>query len=136
MRDIFDVQDEITLAVVAALKVSLLGERKAAVLKHQTNNTEAYHLYLKGRYCWFKNTPEEFVKSREFFQRAVEADPDYALGYSGLAYFYGFASSWGMMPPAKGWPSMETAILKARELDDNEGFMDLQVNRLPRPPVN
>jgi tetratricopeptide (TPR) repeat protein len=118
MRDIFDVQDEITIAVVAALKVSLLGKVKAAVLKRHTDNTEAYHLYLKGRYYWFKPTPEEFRKSCEFFQRAVEVDPLYALGYCGLAYFYGFASSWGMMPPTQGWPRMEAAITKAQELDD------------------
>jgi serine/threonine-protein kinase len=118
MRDIFDVQDEITVAVVDALKVSLLGEEKAAVLKRHTENTEAYHLYLKGRFYWFKPMPEDFRKSCEFFQRAVEADPFYALGYSGLAYFYGFASSWGMMLPTQGWPKMEAAILKAQELDD------------------
>lgn len=117
MRDIFDVQDEITLAVVEALKGNLLGTKKTAALKRQTENTEAYHLYLKGRYYWFKSTPEEFRKSREFFQRAVEADPSYALGHAGLAYFYGFASSWGMMPPLEGWPKMEAAILKAGELD-------------------
>jgi tetratricopeptide (TPR) repeat protein len=119
MRGIFDVQDEITIAVVDALKVKLLGREKAAVLKKRhTDNTEAYHSYLKGRYYWFKTTPEEFRKSREFFQRAIEADPDYALGYSGLAYFYGFASSWGMIPPAQGWPRMEAAIAKAQEIDD------------------
>ncbi len=118
MRDIFDVQDEITIAVVEALKVKLLGREKAALLKRHTENAEAYHLYLKGRYYWFKTTPEEFRKSREFFQRAVEADPTYALGYCGLSYFYGFASSWGMMPPNEGWPRMEAAIAKSQELDD------------------
>lgn len=119
MRDIFDVQDEITLAVVDALKGNLLGAKKGAVLKRQTENTEAYHLYLKGRYYWFKSTPEEFRQSRDYFQRAVEADPSYALGHTGLAYFYGFASSWGMMPPSEGWPKMEMAIVKAMELDDD-----------------
>lgn len=118
MRDIFDVQDEITLAVIDALKVQLLGKEKTALLKRHTDNTEAYHLYLKGRYFWFKSTPQEFRKSREYFQRAVEADPDYTLGYFGLASFYGFASSWGMMPPHEGWPRMEAATMKALALDD------------------
>ena len=118
MKDIFDVQDEITLAVVEALRVKLLGEERAALLKRHTDNTEAYQLYLKGRYLWFKTAPEEFRKSRNYFERAVEADPSYALGYSGLAYFYGFASSWGMMPPEEGWPKMEAAITKAQRLDD------------------
>ena len=118
MRDIFDVQDEITLAVVDALKVRLLGEEKAVLLKRYTENTEAYHLYLKGRYFWFKSSPQEFRKSRDYFERAVEVDPAYALGYFGLASYYGFASSWGMMPPEEGWRRMETATMKALELDD------------------
>jgi len=118
MRDIFDVQDEITLAVVNALRVQLLGDEKQAVLKRHTENTEAYHLYLKGRYFWFKSAPQEFRKSRDYFQRAVDADPAYALGYFGLASFYGFASSWGLMPPREGWNRMEAATMKALGLDD------------------
>lgn len=118
MRDIFDVQDEITLAVVDALKVQLLGDEKDVVLKRHTENTEAYHLYLKGRYFWFKSVPQEFRKSREYFQRAVDADPSYALGYFGLASFYGFASSWGLMSPQEGWKRMEAATVKALALDD------------------
>src|SRR6185369_3029068 len=117
MRDIFDVQDEITLAVVNALKVQLLGEEKDALLKRYTENTEAYHLYLKGRYFWFKSVPQEFRKSRVYFQRAVDTDHSYALGYFGLASFYGFASSWGLMPPEEGWTRMEAATMKALALD-------------------
>lgn len=120
MRDIFDVQDEITLAVVNALKVQLLGEEKQAVLKRHTDNTEAYHLYLKGRFFWFKSAPQEFSKSRDYFQRAVDADPTYAMGYFGLASFYGFASSWGLMPPKEGWQRMEAATLKALALDETQ----------------
>jgi tetratricopeptide (TPR) repeat protein len=103
---------------VDALKVRLLGKDKTALLKRYTENTEAYHLYLKGRYFWFKSAPQEFRKSREYFERAVNADPAYALGYFGLASYYGFASSWGMMRPEEGWPLMETATVKALELDD------------------
>lgn len=118
MRDIFDVQDEITLAVVAALKVELLGDQKELVLKRHTENTEAYHLYLKGRYFWGKSVPQEFSKSRDYFQRAVEADPNYALGYFGLASYFGFASSWGFMSPEEGWPPMEAAVTRALALEE------------------
>ena len=118
MRDVFNVQDEITLAVVDALKVTLLGAEKAAVLKRHTKSTEAYHLYLKGRYFWGKNAPDEFRKSRDYFERAVEVDPSFALGHAGLSHYYGFASSWGLMPPAVGWPQMEAAQTKALILDD------------------
>ena len=119
LEDIFDVQDEIALSVVDALKVKLLGAEKAAVLKRYTENVEAYQLYLKGRYYWWKTTPEDFHKSREFFQRAVEADPAYALGYCGLSSYYGFGSAWGLVPPDTGWPSSIEANRKAMELDDS-----------------
>jgi TolB-like protein len=87
MQDIFDIQDEITLAVVAALKVRLLGAEKAAVLKRHTASPEAYHLYLKGRFYWYKATPDDLLKSRDYFQRAIDCDPAYALGYCGLGFW-------------------------------------------------
>ncbi len=118
MRDIFDVQDEITVSVVSALKMRLLGRHQTLVLKRYTANTQAYNFYLKGRYFWFKSTPQEFHKCLPYFERAVDADPQYALGYFGLASYYGFASSWGLMPPQEGWPQMEAATIKALSLDD------------------
>src|SRR5262249_220058 len=63
MKDIFDVQDEITLAIVGALKMKLLRDEKQAVLKRHTDDTEAYQLYLKGRYYWNKRTAEGFAKA-------------------------------------------------------------------------
>lgn len=118
LQDIFDVQDEIALSVVNALKVTLLKGEKDAVLKRYTENVEAYQLYLKGRYYWWKSTPQDFHKSREFFQRAVEADPNYALGYCGLSSYYGFGSAWGFVPPDIGWPKAIEANRRAMELDD------------------
>ena len=118
MKDIFDVQDEITLAVMDALRVKLLGEEKATVLKRYTENAEAYQLYLKGRYFWLKAVPGEFRKSRDYFQQAVDADPSYALGYCGLAGFYGLAAAVGIFPPNEWWPRAEAALKKALELDD------------------
>ena len=78
MKDIFDVQDEITLAVVDALKVKLLGEEKAVVLRRHIENTEAYELYLKGRYYNNKHTIEDWLKGIEYFEKAIEIEPEYA----------------------------------------------------------
>jgi len=119
LKDVFDVQDEIALAVVGVLKVKLLGKEKAAVLKRYTENVEAYQLYLKGRYYWWKTNPEDFHKSRDFFQRAVETDPAYTLGYCGLSSYYGFGAAWGLVPPDIGWPQAIEANRKAMELDES-----------------
>src|SRR6266446_848358 len=84
MQDIFDVQDEITLAIVDALKLKLFSEEKAALLKRYTDNPEAYQLYLQGRYCYNKYTPEYFQKGIEYFEQAIELEPEYAPAYAGL----------------------------------------------------
>ena len=77
MEDIFDVQDEITLAVVEALKVKLLGNEKAVVLKRYTDNTEAYELYLKGRHFYNKYTSEGWKRAIEFFEKSIGKEPEY-----------------------------------------------------------
>src|SRR2546423_1220369 len=116
--DIFAVQDVISEKVAGALASHLSSEEKKRLTKRHTENAEAYRLYLKGRYYWWKNAPATFRKSRDFFQRAVDADPSFALGYCGLNSFYGFGSAWGVLPPDEGWPKAERAITKALELDD------------------
>ena len=118
MQDIFDVQDEITLAIVGALKLKLLGKEKSAILKRHTENSQAYLFYLKGQYYRWKTEPEEFRKCCEYFERAVNADPSFVLGYFGLNSYYGYGSAWGVLPPEEGWPKAHAALTKALELDD------------------
>jgi len=118
MTDIFVLQDTIAERVVRALSVELNKEDKRRLVRHHTQNTRAYEFYLKGRFHWWKNSPEEYKKSRDYFYRAVEEDPSYALGYCGLNSFYGYGSAWGLIPPDEGWPKAEWAVSKALELDD------------------
>jgi len=136
IQDIFDVQDEITLAIVDALKVKLLRKEKDALLKRYTDNVEAYQLYLKGRYYWWNPAPDYFRRSREYFERAVDADPTYALSYAGVSSYYGFGSAWGMVPPDMGWPKATEANAKALALDNtlaevhaNEGGINMVLRR-------
>lgn len=136
MKDIFDIQDEIALSVVDALKVTLLSKEKAAVLKRYTESVEAYELYLKGRYYWWKTDPQEFLKGKEYFERALEVDPNYALSYCGLSSYYGFGSAFGMIPPEVGWPKAVAATSRALKLDEtlpeahtNQGGVDMVYHR-------
>jgi TolB-like protein/tetratricopeptide (TPR) repeat protein len=132
LTDIFALQDAISEQVAQALSVELSREDKTRLVKHHTQSTKAYQLYLKGRYYWWKNSPEEFKKSRDYFHRAVEEDPSYALGYCGLNSFYGFGAAWGIVPPDEGWPKAEWAVTKALELDDQlaEAHLDLAALRM------
>jgi TolB-like protein len=119
MTDIFALQDAISERVVQALALELSTDDRKRVTKRFTENIKAYRLYLNGRYYWWKSSPEEYSKSRDYFHRAVEEDPSYALGYCGLNSFYGFGAAWGLLPPDEGWPKAEWAITKALNLDDN-----------------
>ncbi len=82
VADVFDIQDEITLAIVDALKVELLAGENLAVTKRYTDNVEAYNLYSKGRYYWNKMNTESFRKAIDHFQKAIAIDPSYALAYA------------------------------------------------------
>jgi len=132
LTDIFALQDAISEQVAQALSVELSKEDKTRLVKHYTQSAKAYQLYMKGRYYWWKNSPEEFKKSRDYFHRAVEEDPGYALGYCGLNSFYGYGAAWGIVPPDEGWPKAEWAVTKALELDDQlaEAHLDLAALRM------
>ena len=116
MEDIFDVQDEIALAVVGALRVKLLGAEQAAVFKRHTANAEAYEFYLRGLSYFTKFTPEFFHKAVESFQQAIALDPQYASAYAGLAESYSELSFFAA--PNEWMPKAKEAARKAIELDD------------------
>lgn len=118
MKDIFDVQDEITLAVVEALKVRLLGEAKSAVLKRHTADPEAYELYLKGRYYYNKHTPEGWVKALDFYDKAIEKEPEYATVYAAEALCLGIINYHGALP-AEEIPQWRATADRALALDAN-----------------
>ena len=119
MQDIFDVQDEITLAVVDALKVQLLGENKAAVLKRYTDNTEAYELYLKGRFQYNKHTPDGWKRAIEYYEQAIEKEPDYAPAYAAMTSALVFAWFFGVLPPRETIAKCKAAGKRALELDES-----------------
>ncbi len=119
MKDIFEIQDEIALSVADALKVRLLGEEREAVLKRYTNNAEAYQLYLRGRFFFFKRTPEGFMKAIDYFERAIEIDPDYAIAYSGLADCWVFRGFYEAVAPAEAETALTPLVEKGLELDDS-----------------
>jgi adenylate cyclase len=132
MKDIFDIQDEISLAIVDALKVKLLGEEKEQVLKRRTENNEVYQLYLKGRFFWNKRTDGALRKAIGCFQEAIEIDPNYALAWAGLAdawFYLGYA--FGFAAPVDAMPKAKAAALRALELDATlaEAYFSLGVVR-------
>jgi serine/threonine-protein kinase len=81
-----------------------------------TTNSEAYEDYLRGRYLWTKFTPENQRKSLEYFNRAIEKDPEYSLAWAGLSDAYGSMATNGWLPPDSAFQMSKTAALKAVSL--------------------
>ena len=118
MRDVFELQDEITLAVVAALKLKLFGEERAAVLKRYTDNAEAYELFLKGRYHSYKYTAQGWQRAVELFEKAIALQPDYALAHAGIAASRGCQWFFGILPAERTIPQCKAAYAQALAIDD------------------
>jgi len=120
LDDIFAVQDEIAAAVVAALKVTLLGEAEEAIVaRNDVVSPEVYELYLKARYHWHQRTPESLAKSVDFFQQALDLDPGYAPAYSGLALAHLFETWYSDADPQIAIPKAAKLIDSAFKLDPN-----------------
>jgi TolB-like protein/Tfp pilus assembly protein PilF len=116
MTDVFAVQDEISQAIVGKLRVRLAADRR--LVKRHTENAEAYNLYLKARYQFWRFTPEGLAKGKEYYEQAIASDPDYALAWNGLAGFYNVLGMSGQVPPGAANAQAEQAARKALELDD------------------
>jgi serine/threonine-protein kinase len=118
MADMFAIQDDIAKAIVTALKINLLGEKGAPLVKNYTENLEAYSLYLQGRNFWNKRGEEDLTKAIEYFEKAIEKDPTYALAYAGLADAYTVLGNNGIWAPEKAFPKAKAAALKALDIDN------------------
>lgn len=118
MRDIFEVQDELTRAVLEAVRPMLPGAHPSVAMKRHTKNAAAHELYLKGRFHLFRMTGSGIEAGVRYFERAVEADPIYAPAYVGLAHAYRMHALSLELPPGEVAPKAKAAALKAVELDD------------------
>lgn len=117
IENVFAVQDEITLAIVGALEIELLGEEKAEMLRHYTEDTRAYELLLKGRYYHNKFTPDDWKRAIAYFDEAVAREPEYALAYAWKAMSLSALSYFGLLAPSEVLPQWEAAANRALEID-------------------
>ena len=117
-NDVFAVEDTIAQKVANALAVQLTGEDQRRLTKRYTQNTEAYQLFLKGRFYWNKYTEEGYRKSIEFYKQAIEKDPNYALAYAGIADCYSLIGEIGIGSPHETFSQARAYAQKALQLDD------------------
>ncbi|PYK68445.1 MAG: hypothetical protein DME45_07385 [Verrucomicrobia bacterium] len=116
--DIFEVESDIAAKIADALQARLTGAEQRAISARPTKNTEAYELYLKGRYHWRNFYAPGYERVREYFEQAISLDTFYAPAYVGLGLYHGWAAANGIFPP-QHWPLAEEAVHKALQLDEN-----------------
>ena len=119
ISDLLDVQNEIAKAISANLRPALSGADQSKIRRHNTDNPEAYQLYLKGLYFWKRFTPADHKKAAEYFNQAVAVDPNFALAYVGLSETYGASATNGWIPPRDGYAKGLATAKRALELDDS-----------------
>jgi serine/threonine protein kinase/tetratricopeptide (TPR) repeat protein len=136
IADVFEVQDEITAAVVAKLRSQLSGdlsELPPPALKRSTEDPEAYGLYLKGLYHWNKR-PAGTYAAIDCFQKALLRDPKYALAHASLADCYNTLGSWeaGMLSPEEAYSKGRAYAERSLQLEPNlaEGHTALGYGQL------
>jgi len=117
LADLVNLQTEIAREISEKLRLKLTDGQKER-LKAHTESPEAYQLYLQGRYFAGKRTDEARTRSNDYFQKAIEKDPNYAEGYAALAHSYGALANYGQIPPKEGWRKAEEAAVKAIAIDD------------------
>jgi len=115
--DILEVQNEIAQEVSTNLRLKLTGADERQLAKRYTDNVEAYQLYLKGMYLWKKHTREDLQKGIEYFNQAIEKDPNYALAYCGLSASHGVLGN-AYLPPNENFPKAKAYAAKALAIDD------------------
>jgi serine/threonine-protein kinase len=118
LADVFAIQRDLAVRIAAALEAELTpGERERLALR-PTASSQAFALYLKGRYFWNQRTSASFIRAIEYYERAIDADPRYAAPHAGLAIVYSVQGMWGDLVPSEARTRMKAAALEAVRLDD------------------
>ena len=117
LADLLSVQEDISREILAKLQPELSTEDKQQLANLYPNSSEAYRLYLMGRYFWNRRTEEGLKKGLGYFEKAISTDPGYALAYVGLADSYNVLGFYSFLPPKESFPKAKAAAKRALELN-------------------
>jgi TolB-like protein/tetratricopeptide (TPR) repeat protein len=119
--DIFAIQDEISQEISEKLRPKLTRAEKKRLTKRQTDDPEAYRLYLQGRHHWNRWTEDGFYKAIDCFEQAIDKDPGYALAQAAVADCYVLLGWNSYLPPKDAYPQAKLAAMRALKLDPDLG---------------
>lgn len=118
LTDLAALESEVARDVSQKLRIRLSGAEEQRIAKHQTDNSQAYQLYLKGRYFWNKRNQEGFKKAILYFNQAIELDSSYAQAYAGRADAYALVANYGAVLRKEDYATAEAEARKALAIDD------------------
>jgi tetratricopeptide (TPR) repeat protein len=119
LRDILALQSDVARSITEEIRVKVTPQEQARIATSRPVNPAAHEAYLKGRFYWNKRTAQGLKKSLDYFQQAIEKDPNYAVAYAGLADSYSMLADNVFSPPEESYPKARAAALKALEIDDS-----------------
>ncbi len=117
--NIITLVEEVAEEIFGALRLKLTQEERTILARRYTEDVEAYHLFLKGRYLWGKRSTEGMARAVEYFEQAISLDPNYAPSYVGLADSYNVLRTSGALPPRVASSRIRGALQRALEIDDS-----------------
>lgn len=118
LSDILGLQGRVAQAIASEIRIKLTAQEHARLASARPVDPAAYEDYLKGRFFWNERTEEGFNKGIEYFRKAIERDPNYALAYAGLAASYDTLGYYAVRPPREVYPQAKLAAQKAMAIDD------------------
>src|SRR5208282_1528390 len=121
LRDILALQGEVARAIAGEIRIQVTPEEKLRMASARRVDPEVHQLYLRGRFYWNKRNREDIGKGLEYFQEVVRKDPEYALGYVGIADSYLLLGQWGFMAPREAYPQLKEAAEHALRMDESLG---------------
>jgi len=123
LRETLTLQNNVARTIAEQIRINLNAQERATLTHGKVVDPRAYEAYLKGRYFWNKRTGDDFEKAVDYFNQAIQRDPDYAQAYSGLADTYALLGDWeyGVLAPSEAFPRAKAAAVKALQLDNTLG---------------
>jgi len=117
LEDVFAIQDEVSRAIIATLRVRLLGSSQSTMVRPATTDLEAYTLYLKGRQLWNRRSVADLLRSVDLLEEALARDPTYALAHAGLADSHALLGFYCIRRPVEAFGAAKRSALRAREIE-------------------
>ena len=118
LKDVFTIHREVALDIAREVKKNITSQDKTFSPNQYPKTSEVYQLYLKGRYFFNVYTYDSHKKAIQYFEQVINLDPDYALGYAGLADVYGIWSALEL-PPTVAIAKSKEYVMKTLELDES-----------------